>query len=422
MLLALWSATVASAAPFEVRRSRESPEHARLVLAPRAGTGRATLQVLFSVGRFDEGGMPGLTLACQHVMLEANRRGRYDALVRELFGANATLTLSTGLRQSGFTLSAPREDFGRLAERVLTLVLAPQLDAARLEDALERTGQDPSLTVADDFLESVLAQVLSPEPRFKAPVPSNAQAVQSFSDHDVQAYMAGPLSPRNAVVIAAGDFDPEALRRTVARFKGGSPSAVTRLQPQLPVTLKLPAMSDINLLAYPIELNDARQAASARVVGVLLGQRMEQRFRRLGVGYAQDASVLLTPWLDQLVLTLPARDPSALDLGPFMLEEVRAVREGRVGAEELALARAEVLARLRADDRSPAEVAQALAASVHAPAWYSPEVEAALAALTPESLAQTVGGWLGEDRRIHLLFTPSVLPLRSTAGARMRRR
>ncbi|MHA7633714.1 insulinase family protein [Corallococcus sp. M7] len=420
--LLLWAWSAASAAPFEVQRSRESPEHARLVLAPRPGTERATLHVVFTVGRFDEGGLVGLTRASQHVMLEANRRGRYEDLVRELFGANASLTMSTGLRQSGFTLSAPRQDFDALAERVLTSVLSPQVDDARLEAALERTGQDPSLTFADDFLESVLAVVLSTEPRFRAPVPPSAQSVLSFSDRDIAAYLSGPLSPRNAVVIATGDFDAEALKRTVARYKGGTPSAVTRLSPQLPVTLKLPAVSDINVLAYPIELGDARQAAAARVVGVLLGQRLEQRFRRLGVGYAQDASVVLTPWMDHLVLTLPARDPSALDLGPFMLEEVGAVREGRVGAEEFAQARAQVLARLRTDDRSPTEVGLALAASVHSPTWYAPELEAALTSLTPESLTQSVRGWLGEDRRIHLLFTPSVVPLRSTAGVRMRRR
>ncbi|MBN9682731.1 MULTISPECIES: M16 family metallopeptidase [unclassified Corallococcus] len=420
--LLLWAWSAASAAPFEVQRSRESPEHARLVLAPRPGTERATLHVVFTVGRYDEGGLVGLTRAAQHVMLEANRRGRYEDLVRELFGANATLTMSTGLRQSGFTLIAPRQDFDALAEHLLPRLLSPQVDAARLDDALERTGQDPSLTFADDFLESVLAVVLSTEPRFRAPVPPSAQSVLSFSDRDIAAYLSGPLSPRNAVVIAAGDFDVEALKRTVARYKGGTPSAVTRLSPQLPVTLKLPAVSDINVLAYPIELGDARQAAAARVVGALLGQRLEQRFRRLGVGYAQDASVVLTPWMDQLVLTLPARDPSALDLGPFMLEEVGAVREGRVSAEEFAQARAQVLARLRTDDRSPTEVGLALAASVHSPAWYAPELEAALTSLTLESLTQSVRGWLGEDRRIHLLFTPSVVPLRSTAGVRMRRR
>ncbi|TQF16155.1 insulinase family protein [Myxococcus llanfairpwllgwyngyllgogerychwyrndrobwllllantysiliogogogochensis] len=426
-LLPLLWAGISVAAPFEVLRSQESSEHPRLVLAPREGARTATLVVLFSTGRFDEGGDTGLTRLSQHALLEANLRGDYGKLTRELFGADASLELFTGLRQSGFVLESNSGDFDRLARQLLETLLAPKLIPSRLEATAERTTQDPGLTSSEDFLETRLAIALSDDPRYAAAPPGNPSSAQSISPETVERHLAGAFSPRNATVIAAGTFDAVALRRTLARFKGGIPSPVARLQIQLPVKRQLPAHSDVNVLAFPVKLTTASESAALRVVGPMLRRRMEQRFRTMGVGYAQDASPLLTPWMDALVLTLPASDPSALDLGPYLLQEVAEVREGRVTADEFAAAQGAALTRLRLEDQHPRAVALTLAGSLQTPAWYSAEVEHSLSSLSPEGLARLVEPWLREDRLVHLLFSPRALspPPRKTfnnAGTRSRRR
>lgn len=422
-LAVLW-AWSAAATPFEVLRSRESPDHPQLVLAPREGARTATLVVLFHTGRFDEGGDNGLTRVTQHAMLEANKRGRYEDLVRELFGTGASLELVTGLRQSAFILDAHAEDFGALTQRLLPLLLSAQLAPARFEAATERASQDPGLTARDDFLETRLAMALSSDSRYAAMPPANASSAQSFTADVVASHMASAFNPRNAVVIAAGAFDAAALRRGVSRYQGGISSPVARLEPRLPLKVNVPAISDVNVLAYPVPLTGPSEAAALRVVGHLLRRRMEQRFRVMGVGYSQDAAPLLTPWMDALVLTLPASDPSALDLGPFLLEEVAAVREGRVTPEEFASSRGAALERLRLEDPRPAAVARQLAASTHVPAWYSGEVEAALATLSSEELTRVAGPWLRAERLVHLSFSPRTAPVRRppTPGNRSRRR
>ncbi|GEL72239.1 insulinase family protein [Myxococcus virescens] len=418
-LCMLLSAGLATAAPFEVLRSRESPEHAQLILAPREGARTATLVVAFQSGRFDEAGSHGLTRLTQHAMLEANRRGRYDDLVRDLFGAGASLELVTGLRQSAFILEVHHRDFDRLAQRLLGMLLDARLDASKLEQAIERTAQDPGLTDMHDFLEARLASALSSDTRYAAPPPPFPSSVQSLTERHVAIHMSSAFTPRNATVIAAGAFDAPALRRAVASYRGGIAAPVARLTPKLPSKARLPAMSDVNVLAYPVHITQPEEAAVLRVVGPLLQRRMERRFRTMGVGYAQEAAPMLTPWMDALVLTLPANDPSALDLGPFLLQEVAAVREGRVTPEEYATSHGAALARLRLEDPNPRAVALQLASSIQTPAWYSPEVETSLAALSAEEFSRRVQPWLSESRLVHLLFTPYQTP-RPASKSRIR--
>ncbi|WP_194863056.1 insulinase family protein [Myxococcus sp. AB036A] len=418
-LCMLLSAGLATAAPFEVLRSRETPEHAQLILAPREDSRTATLVVAFQSGRFDEAGSHGLTRLTQHAMLEANLRGRYDDLVRDLFGAGASLELLTGLRQSAFILEVHHRDFDRLAQRLLGMLLDARLDASKLEQAIERTAQDPGLTDTHDFLEARLASALSSDTRYAAPPPPSPSSVQSLTERHVAIHMSSAFNPRNATVIAAGAFDAPALRRAVARYRGGVAAPVARLTPKLPSKAQLPSMSDVNVLAYPVHITQPEEAAVLRVVGPLLQRRMERRFRTMGVGYAQEAAPMLTPWMDALVLTLPANDPSALDLGPFLLQEVAAVREGRVTPEEYATSHGSALARLRLEDPNPRAVALQLASSIQTPAWYSPEVETSLAALSAEEFSRRVQPWLSEARLVHLLFTPYQTP-RPASKSRIR--
>jgi len=243
--------------------------------------------------------------------------------------------------------------------------------------------------------------------------------VQSLTERHVAIHMSSAFNPRNATVIAAGAFDAPALRRAVARYRGGVAAPVARLTPKLPSKAQLPSMSDVNVLAYPVHIAQPEEAAVLRVVGPLLQRRMERRFRTMGVGYAQEAAPMLTPWMDALVLTLPANDPSALDLGPFLLQEVAAVREGRVTPEEYATSHGSALARLRLEDPNPRAVALQLASSIQTPAWYSPEVETSLAALSAEEFSRRVQPWLSESRLVHLLFTPYQTP-RPASKSRIR--
>lgn len=408
--LAVWLvAGAAVAAPFEILRHRESEQHPQLILAPRDGE-LATLVVAFPVGRFDDGDDRGLTRLAQHVMLEANVRGRYEDLVRELYGTGATLQTVTGLRQSAFVLTAHAQDFPKLAERVLTLTLSPVVDPARLEAAVQRTAQDPELTAGRGSIEGWLALAAVADPRYHAQPPRQARDVLSYSDKMVKRYLGGVLSPRNATVIAAGAINGEALRAIVKRFHGGLPSSASRPSFALPIIQKIASPNEVHVISYPMELTSPRESAAVRVLGHVLHDLLEQRFRRVGVGYSFYAGPLVLPWMSGLVVTLPAEDPSKLDLGPFLLEEVARVREGTVPAEWVMRGRSRVLAELKAADASSESVAAELATGLSTPAWYDAALVTELQALTPESFTSTIAPWLQEDRRIHLLFTQPPRP------------
>lgn len=408
--LAAWLvAGAAAAAPFEVLRHRESEQHPQLILAPRDGE-LATLVVAFPAGRFDDGDDRGVTRLAQHVMLEANKRGRYEDLVRELFGTGATLQIHTGLRQSAFVLTAHAQDFPKLAERVLTLTLSPVMDPARMEAAAQRTAQDPALTAGRGSIEGWLALAAVTDTRYHAQPLLRARDVLSYPEERVKRCLNGVLSPRNATVIAAGAIDGEALRATLKRFHGGLPARVSRPSFTLPIIEKIASPNEVHVVSYPMELTSPQQSAAVRVLGHVLRDLLEQRFRRVGVGYSFSSGPLVLPWMSGLVVTLPAEDPSKVDLGPFLLEEVARVREGKVPAEWVMRGRSRVLAELKAADSSPESVAAELATGLYTPAWYDAALVTELQALTPESFTRTIAPWLQEERRIHLVFTQPPRP------------
>ncbi|XXF75441.1 hypothetical protein P2318_20495 [Myxococcaceae bacterium GXIMD 01537] len=396
-----------AAVPFDIQRHRESEAHPQLILAPRDGE-VATLVIAFPAGRFDDRGQRGIIRLVQHVVLEANRRVRYEDFMREVYGAGASVELVTGLHQSSFVLTAHARDFDRLAGRLLTLVLSPMVDPARLANAAERTQLDPELNAGRASIEGWLAKQAVPDVRYQGEFSSQPPDVSGYTVESVREVLGSFLSPCNATVIAAGAINPKALRDTVKRFKGGLPTSVSKPELKLPVVEKLPAFNDVHVIAYPMELGAPKESAALRVLGAVLHHQLELRFRRAGVGYSFAAGPLLLPWMSGLLVTLPAEDPSKIDLGPFLLEEVARVRDGKVPPEWVMRARSRALAELRTLDASPEALALELTGALATPSWHDAAVAAELEALTPESFTRIISPWLQGERLIHLAFTEPV--------------
>lgn len=400
--LTLASALPARAALGPAEVVPTGPGRPRLLLAPRAGE-VAALRVTFAVGSVDDGTSPGLTRLSQYALLEANQRIAPAELAREVWAADGRLEVATGQRTCAFTLVASRRDFSRLVHQILPALLAPRLDPSRLPAATERAVLD--VAGGSDDLVPVLTALAARDRAYRTHPPHGVRRVlESIDLADVAAHVQGHLTPANAEVVVTGAFDRAEVIRLVRSFRGGVPT------PGEPVALELPfrdrrrAQREVHLLAWPLPLATARDAAAARVLAALLEAELWRQVREAGFAYSFDVQLVRSSWLDALVVALPAHSAGQGDLGSMVRDLVERVRAGKLDDEALPRARTTALAALETVDGSPSALAAALAAG--GTRWHGPQVAAAVAALDRADLVAMVGPWLDPQRSMYVYLGP----------------
>ena len=407
LALALVVATAAAApAPAALgwTASRASISHPRVLLAPRPEARRAALVVRFGTGSADDEEAPGLARATQHVLVEANRRMRYRDLVLRLRAAGARLGFETSLAESSFWLEAGREDFGRLAAVVLDQLLSPEIDPRAFERAMESARHDEREGDGRDDLALIASKVVD-DPTFGNPPSGTEAGLELIDAGQIQRQLSGPFSPANATVVLAGGFDVAQARRLLARYAGGRETVRTRPPLSTPFSLQIPARREVYLVAYRAAFDTPERVAVARLAAALAEERIEWFFRDRGVGYSQSVEPVHRSWIDLLVVTLPAHDPSGVPLAGLLEEELAAVPEGRFSDADFERNRAWVLARLARTDADALSLATTLALG-GGDAWFGPEVARAARSLDRASFLRAAAELFDERASIRVLYTP----------------
>lgn len=405
-LVALAAAALGAAppAPFSYETSRASPRHPTLVLAPRPGN-RAALVVRFDAGVVEDGDAPGRTRLAQHALLLANRRCAYADLMREVFAADGSLRVETGLREARFVLEADARGFDRLAATLLDALLAPELDPRRFQRARERAFNDERDSTGRSGLLGLLATKVIDDHRYGNPPFGELHSLENVSLEDLRRHLAGPLSPANATVVVAGAFDPRPVRAAAARHAGGTRPDLPAPPLATPFSLQIPAAREIYVVAFPTRFDSPERTAAARLASALLSERLHRALRDRGVGYSESVFPEHRRWVDLLFVGLPAHEPRDVPLGTLVDEELAAVRDATFDDAALARNRAGVLAELEAEDRHPEALARTLADDPSR-AWYGAEVAARVKDLDRAALARDLRAVLAEDRAIRILYTP----------------
>jgi predicted Zn-dependent peptidase len=404
LALALAAAPARNPPAFGFEVSRASPRHPTLVLAPRPGD-RAVLVVRFDAGVVDDGEAPGTTRLAQHALVVANRRSSHAQLVRDLFEGDATLTMETGLREASFVLEADARSFPRLAATLLEQLLAPSIDPQLLQRARDRALNDERESTGRKDLVARHAPKAIDDWRYQSPPYGDRQSLENLSIGDVRRHLAGPLSPSNATIVAAGAFDPRPLRAAAARLAGGAHAQVPRPRLSTPFSMQIPALREVYLVAFPAAFDTAERTAAARLATALLTERIHEAFRDRGIGYAEAVLAEHRPWIDLFMVLLPAHAPSEHRLAALLEEEIAAVREGRFDDAALERNRAWALAELEQADRDPEALARILAEDPR-PRWYGREVAARLRALDRTAVTGHLRALLEDRTAIRVLYSP----------------
>jgi predicted Zn-dependent peptidase len=376
-----------------------------VVLAPRAGE-VACLDVSFRVGIMEEG-VPLLTRLSQNALLHANATVRRDELMDLLFDSAAELRVTTGLRRSGFTVVAPRAVFDIVAARLLKLLFSPRLDVRRAEDVVQRTSVEGYGLDESERLNLLLAQVVAPDDgRFRAREGLSRGALVEVTQTDVPRFLRTALSAGNATVVLTGAIDPKVWQRRLSALRGGTwNQGKDRVKTTTRITRRLPARTETHLLAFPLSVQSPEAGAALRLVSAMLEDRVLQRFRQAGVGYTAEVRPVRTGWADFLMIVLPAHDESAIPLGPYLIGEVKRLRDA-LQPDELERNRAAVLRSLEDIDRDPELLAAELGAAEGQPAWYGREVVEQVRSIGPAVLHRHMAEWLTEQNSVYLLFSP----------------
>jgi predicted Zn-dependent peptidase len=411
-LLALHSRT-ALGQTFRVESLHASKSHPHLLLAPRASS-TGTIRIQFAAGAFDDEAQQGLTHLAQQAMLCANLVEPYERFVIDLFAADASVSIETGVRESAFTLTASSKDFDGLAHRFATMILSPRISDERLEEAKSRTVSSRSSNAT--LLVTLLARAVISDPGFGNNPDGDKDQIRAMSADDVLTHIKKRLPPANATVIVTGGFNAQGMKAHLARFSGGAPTRRPRPGGDLAGTYHQKSYLEMHLVAYPIELKSPQSVAVAHMASTLLSEHIQREFRRLGIAYWASAFPIHREWLDGLIIALPIHSDRDLPVAAQLNHELDKVRT-KLSDQEFDRNKAYLLEHLKQIDRDSSMLAEELAAGGGDLEWYGPRIVSAIKDMTKDQFTEKVSPWLDANASIHAEFSP-----RSAASAERRGR
>lgn len=404
VLLALAAAPSAPPAPFSSEVIPAAPGHPRVVLAPRPGP-RAAVVVRFEVGSVDdatgEGPAPGLTHLTQLAMLRANAGLDHAALVRDLFEADGELTVRTGLESCEFRLSAAAGDLDRLAARVLPALLAPALQGGRSFEGARDEALHHRRESRGGQLVAELAHLSVPDAAYGSPPHGDRATLEALSPAQVQRHASRWFTPGNATVAFAGAFDVRAARALAARFAGGGRTARRVPDVRTPFSLQAPSGKEAYLVAFRWGSRD-RPPPAAWLLAAVAEERIHERLRAKGMGYAEAVEVLDEPWLSGLVVIVPGNEEAAAPVGPEIEGILAELRSGVLAPDEVERNRGWLQAELARVDASPLDLATALVRRSGLEAAWA----AAVQAVDGPALSRAATELLREQDAIRIYLNP----------------
>ncbi len=412
----LWLGLVAVTAPpwpqgtTKIGTHQVTPARGRrpaIVVARRPGP-RAALRIQFAVGALDDGIAAGLTRLAQHVLLSANRRGRYATLLERLHAADASIAVETGHARCAFVLEAPAPDFDALAEDLLARIFAPSLARRGLNEARQRLFHEtPSFNTT--ALATMFSQATLGDHGFSVDPLGDRDSMRSLAMFEVQSHIRKFFRPANATVILTGRFDAARLKRAALRYTGGRRQAPRGSPPLESGVYQLRARFEVHLVGLPVPLGTDEAAAVMRIAAAMLGERIQEDFRRMGAVYSTSVVPIRRPWLDFVLLILPTHESTTSVIEAEIHERISDLSDPKYMSDQrFERYRQVVVHRLRQIDRSPPALAAALAMAESKVPWFGPKVTRAVLDLDGPTFRERVAAWARPNKTAYVLLAPKL--------------
>ena len=200
-----------------------------------------THMVWYKVGSADEEpGKSGIAHFLEHLMFKGTERhpaGELDRVVNELGGSHNAFTTTD---VTAYMQTIPPEALATMmdfeADRMSGLVLTPEIIGAErdvvIEERRQRTESNPQGLLG----EEVTATLFQNHP-YRIPTIGWMHEMEQLNTEDATAFYKRYYAPNNAVLVVAGDVDPETVR-TLAEASYGKvprgPDLPPRVRPSEP--------------------------------------------------------------------------------------------------------------------------------------------------------------------------------------------
>lgn len=391
-----------------------------------------TVQVWYRVGASDEyDGITGISHALEHMMFKGTRRYPGDALSKTVKRAGGSNNAFTGHDYTAYfaTLPANRLELGieLEADRMRGVIFRDEDFAKELEVVKEerrlRTDDKPM----SRLYEQLAAAALNRSP-YRRPVIGWMNDIENLTLDDIRRWHAQWYAPNNAMLIVSGDVEPrEALRLAQKHFGPLPPAELPARKPQREpaqhdareIELAAPAKRPHLALAWPApavgRAAEPWEPYALWLMSATLGgaetsrlQKHLVRERRIATSVSSHYSAYRR-YDDVFVISAtPLSNTSVEQLEAAIEEELAKFKNELVDEAELERARIQVRAgRVYAQD---SVVGQAMrigrleSLGIGWRAFY--DVDAALAAVTPEQVRAVARKYLDSRRRTKATLLP----------------
>jgi len=413
----------------------------KVLVKPDGRAPVAVVQVWYKVGSADEhSGITGVSHVLEHMMFKGTRRypaGEFSRIVARNGGEENAFTSRDYtayyemLEKSRLDIALELE-----ADRMRNLTMSKDAFLKELEVVKEerrlRTDDDPSALT----YEQLNATAFNHSP-YHQPIIGWMSDLENLTIGDAQAWYDSWYAPNNALLVVAGDVNPDAVHKLTERYFGDIPShklphrkprpeppqrgarhAIVKAPAELPYLMqayKTPAllMSEIDWEPYAL-------AVAAGVLDAGRSSRLSDRLVREQqvAAYAGAGYDLYSRYDDLFLLdSTPATGRGVAEVERALDQEIDKLRTGLVTQAELDRVKAQVVAsEVYAQDSVITQATTLGALETIGVGWEAIEkyVER-IRAVTPEQVREVARKYLIEDGRTTAVLEPTAI--QSTAGS-----
>jgi len=261
----------------------------QVVVIPDHRTPVATQMIWYKVGSADEtSGKSGLAHFLEHLMFKGTRKHPAGEFSQTVLRAGGNENAFTSTDYTAYFQRVPSEELGKMmefeADRMTGLVLRdenvlPERDVV-LEEFNMRVANNPEARLT----EQIMAALYLNHP-YGRPVIGWHQEIEKLDREDALAFYKRFYAPNNAILVIAGDVDPNDIRPMAERSFGAIAAQpaipARRLRPQEPepaaprtVTLSDPRVEQPSMRRYYLVPSAATAAAGESAALDVLAQLM----------------------------------------------------------------------------------------------------------------------------------------------------
>src|SRR3989344_2290878 len=321
----------------------------RVITVPVKGSAAVTALFLVEAGsKYESKDINGISHFLEHMCFKGTARRPSPVMVsRELDGLGAEYNAFTAHEYTGYYAKARAEDF----EKIFDVLSDIYLNSALLPEEINMSEDSPQRSVHELF-----SRLLYGDQPSGWPIAGRKEVVMRLTQNDFREYRNAHYVPNATVVVIAGSFNEKRAMSLIKKVFGDVPHSTKgtmakisehQLAPQVSVQYKKTDQAHLVLGLRAFGAQDPRRHALkvlSNILGGWMSSRLFQEVRvRLGAAYYIHAYPELYADHGALAIAAGVSLTKVHEAIEAIVKELAKLRKHAVSAEELALAKSNVI-------------------------------------------------------------------------------